>query len=1580
MAGEKITKIYDLQELGGEHVIATLEQINLEFAQIKRSKQALNKETIKASFDGDTEAVNKLKGQFEELRVQELQLKVQRQELINQGKQAQLIRQQELSQQKQITNGNAAVSGSYYEISQRYRELSQIAKSVIPLNDKLQVTQAQNELRVLKTQLDNFNRSLSPDGTLVGEYKTGILNAFRDAGLTDLIQNQLTQAKTKARDLNTEFEKLRTELRAVQSTGQGSLDTLERQLLENRAAAGQLNTQIVSLEQGIRGTGVGTQIVDGLKASFRDLGKQVAQVAIGYIGIQAALSGIRKETGIAKELSDQTTNLEIELGKVKGGADELVKSLADIDTRTKLTGLEEIANIAAKAGVSEENLAGVAESIDKIKIAFGKDFGDVEKGTEDLVKLINVFLGTEAVNGDNLLRTGNAVRTLANESIASVPFLNDFATRMAGLRGISDITLPSVLGLASGFEQFGQSAEVSSTALVKIIPKLATDTKKYGEIAGLTQKQFSTLLNSRPEEALLKVAEGLTKGKTGIEEISQAFADSELGKGRVTSVLGVLSKNADAFRKSIDTANVSFQNTSNIEDAFAAKNNNLSASLDKLSKAFADAANSKAFQLTLLAISSLVLLFINNLPTVISLVTLWAAGWAVANKELVLQYSRLALLNAQLLISRIALGALTIAQTAYTAVMGFFSGATNIATTATNLFRAALVSLPFGWILAIIGAVTAGFVALGTAVFASTNKLKDNYRASQLNGEIQTEVAQATAGTTAKINALTSVIKDNNISLAARKIALQQLIAIAPEYLGNLKLENIKTAEGIKVINDYVKALENKAKAQAIDNGLTKSREKLLDAQKNEARAATDPDFAKEEYRKQASNPFFSSVIDAVKFGTLNSEQAYIKYYYQQLQKEAQKDIDFFTKAIGGQIVDSAKKISDDSKNGAKQTVGELENELKDLIKSLEDSYALIALTDKNAQDSNIKQRQIYQKELDDLNAKKNGKPEKEKTYNGAKLTGETKDSLKEIETETDLLKAELEKRKTLGTISEFDYYTELNKITQDGITKKLAIIKEGNAEEKKQRAELMLQAVLAEKDKNQKLYDLGEKSAQQTLQSANRNADNKLKLVTESVNSTELQKSEAQLQYDNDALKAQIDFNVSLNTLEAKYGVKSLENAQKRWDELKKLETKILNDRLENNKKIYDTTFEAIDKGTTSSANQEDTSFANAKTELFNQQFATEEARKEAFEDLERKHQAKILQIQRASIYSKLIETEKLHTAGVINEKDYNSQVEGLNKELAENSAAISQNNLDTILDGWDDFRNALGKITSAIEAANQSILKPLFDLQKQKIENAQEQTNKEQDAQKEQELNLATSEQQKEEIEKKYDAKRAASDKKYSEEKKKIALKELAVDSALAAVRSLLSLPNYAQVAINLGLVAASYALQRAKIESTKFEKGGKLKSTLSYGGIFDGPSHVNGGIPISNKEVEGKEGYVINKNSMSSGKRMTVTGTPAQISSAANVAGGGVDFAPGATRFMYDYGGSLGMNLKAPVIMPRQYLNTAAAQDNSEVLATLKAQADAITAMSSQILTLQVQLNPNAVTNYQDKKSKAVKLATL
>ena len=86
------------------------------------------------------------------------------------------------------------------------------------------------------------------------------------------------------------------------------------------------------------------------------------------------------------------------------------------------------------------------------------------------------------------------------------------------------------------------------------------------------------------------------------------------------------------------------------------------------------------------------------------------------------------------------------------------------------------------------------------------------------------------------------------------------------------------------------------------------------------------------------------------------------------------------------------------------------------------------------------------------------------------------------------------------------------------------------------------------------------------------------------------------------------------------------------------------------------------------------------------------------------------------------------------------------------------------------------------------------------------------------------------------------------------------------------------------------------------------------VAKGGFTKGPSHAEGGIPMTVKstgqkiEVEGGEG-IINKRSMADDRVFEVKGTPKQIASAINeIDGNGVSFDKGAEITMFESGGML------------------------------------------------------------------------
>ena len=82
-----------------------------------------------------------------------------------------------------------------------------------------------------------------------------------------------------------------------------------------------------------------------------------------------------------------------------------------------------------------------------------------------------------------------------------------------------------------------------------------------------------------------------------------------------------------------------------------------------------------------------------------------------------------------------------------------------------------------------------------------------------------------------QIEYLVALINSETVSREDKKDAIEALNKISPEYLGNMNEENVKTEDGIKLINLYVQKLREKAEAQAYFARLVKTNELLFEAE-----------------------------------------------------------------------------------------------------------------------------------------------------------------------------------------------------------------------------------------------------------------------------------------------------------------------------------------------------------------------------------------------------------------------------------------------------------------------------------------------------------------------------------------------------------------------------------------------------------------------------------------------------------------------------------------------------------------------------------------------------------------------------
>ena len=280
-----------------------------------------------------------------------------------------------------------------------------------------------------------------------------------------------------------------------------------------------------------------------------------------------ALADVRKVTGLTKI---QVEGINSELGKM--------------NTRTARSELLELAWAGGKLGnQTTEDVLAFVRAADQINVALGKDLG--RDAITQIGKLTDIFkLKEEFGLEQGMLKIGSAINEIGMASTATEGYLVEFAKRMSGVSGIANISAPEIIGLAGTLDSLGQTAEVSSTALSKLLTKMGGDLSTFARMAGMSEDAFRKLMGESGLKALLAVVEKMGQSGGGLETLAAQLGDIGLDGGRVVGVLGTLAKNMDEVRRQTDIANKAFDEGISVTKEFEIKNATLGATLDKLGK------------------------------------------------------------------------------------------------------------------------------------------------------------------------------------------------------------------------------------------------------------------------------------------------------------------------------------------------------------------------------------------------------------------------------------------------------------------------------------------------------------------------------------------------------------------------------------------------------------------------------------------------------------------------------------------------------------------------------------------------------------------------------------------------------------------------------------------------------------------------------------------------------------------------------------------------------------------------------------------------------------------------------------
>lgn len=315
--------------------------------------------------------------------------------------------------------------------------------------------------------------------------------------------------------------------------------------------------------------------------------KRLASYVLVYAGFNQLVEGLRKMYDMNVQLSDQLSDIEKTTGLAGNELADLSDQIMELDTRTSVEQLNNLAVAAGKLGISaKEDVMGFVRAGNIINVALGEDLG--QEAITGLSKLNDILGITKQMGVENaLLATGSAINELGQKSTASEAYLVDFAQRMGGIAAQANLTIQQVLALGSVTDQLGQNVEVSATAMNKFFTTLVSETGNVAKAVGIPLQELQAALSRSTWEGAMMVFEKLS-GKGGLAAIAPLMGDLGSDGARLNAVISALTDDTSRLTEELKLSNKAFAEGTSVINEYEKKNNNLAGTIEKIQKNIAN--------------------------------------------------------------------------------------------------------------------------------------------------------------------------------------------------------------------------------------------------------------------------------------------------------------------------------------------------------------------------------------------------------------------------------------------------------------------------------------------------------------------------------------------------------------------------------------------------------------------------------------------------------------------------------------------------------------------------------------------------------------------------------------------------------------------------------------------------------------------------------------------------------------------------------------------------------------------------------------------------------------------------------
>lgn len=581
--------------------------------------------------------------------------------------------------------------------------------------------------------------------------------------IDESINKEVNARKKGTEQLKKQNEEIKKEL--------GLIERLEKELLDldqarrksnNVDDIKKYNDQLKKTENELNKVSTATNKVTNNTKKVGLLGKAFGSLKTQIGGLFAtfgAIAIVRNSINTIREFELQNATLAGVLGVTREETQKLTESQIEYGSTTQFTAQEvgQLQEAYARLGFTQSEILDVTKATLDGSVALGS-------GLAETAELVGGVLNSFQKDTEDTANVVNVLTNATQTSALNFDKLNTALPIVGTTSRLAGVSLEKTSALLGVLSNNNIDASTSATALRNIFLEISKRGLSY-------------------DEALDKISNSTDKLKTA----------NELFGTRGAGIASILAET----RGEVDELTNSYENVGNVAEELAnEKLNTLDGSIKLLLSAW-DGFILKMNDVTGTGniLTKTIGFLANNLELILKSV---GAGIGLFTTYRVTVFA----LNKGFAIYQAGVKAVAVAQ-------ALFNGGIKKGIAQMKIFNAVTKLNPIGLLItALTGAI---------ALFKIYNKnLSESEKLQQQVNKTRNKALKSVADEKASLDTLIQTAKNENLTKEQRIEAIEKLNKLSPEYLGNITLENINTNATTKAINNYIKALDRKALAQAV--------------------------------------------------------------------------------------------------------------------------------------------------------------------------------------------------------------------------------------------------------------------------------------------------------------------------------------------------------------------------------------------------------------------------------------------------------------------------------------------------------------------------------------------------------------------------------------------------------------------------------------------------------------------------------------------------------------------------------------------------------------------------------------------